>query len=302
MIRIGRKRLIQLAAVYYISLFLFLNHYYSVFQDVGTVAIEKRTSAVVKNLDSKDMATKVDELSKLSDVLTRKLTELHLNLSQNVEKILNDTKEQTSHVKYESTKISNRVNVNVLPQNITELTKGKIKPEDMVVHVSSNGDVQVNKTALCNHLKNSLRKWDYENEIIAFMHIGKNGGTSFRSGLMKAPQDSGCKLKGTNNVMKQETHKCPGSVPCVCNKHYDWTVIDDLESRKVKVASLALLRNPVKRSVSHFYFAQTLPWTKGTVMREQSITQYLQDPESMLNTRDVWQDGQVISLKIILHN
>ena len=178
-------------------------------------------------------------------------------------------------------------------ENVSKLTEGAIKPEDMIVHISPNGDVEINKTVLLKHLRNSLRKWNYENESIAFMHIGKNGGTSFRGGLTKAQQDNGCRLKSVGSVAKQERHPCPGMVPCVCNRHYDWTVIDDLESRGVKVATVALLRHPVKRATSHFYFAQTLPWTKQAAIRKQSLSQYLADPHSMLDTRDVWQDGQV---------
>ncbi len=59
----------------------------------------------------------------------------------------------------------------------------------------------------------------------------------------------------------------------------------------VKVAPLVLLRVPIKRAVSHFYFAKKLPWTKGTKMRDMTLSQYLNDPQEMLNTRDVWQDG-----------
>ena len=289
----GRKWLLQLAAVYYISMFLFLRNYYNAIEDEG-ISVDKRNVVI-------EMNAKVDNLSKLSDGLTRNLLDLHkklshLNSSENeMGKRLNNTKTKDGKTTTNVTK--NSIYVNGLSSNIKGLTRDKIKPEDRIVYVFPNGDVTVNKTVLFNHLKNSLRKWDFENEAIAFMHIGKNGGTSFRGGLMKASQDNGCKLKETSNIAKQETHKCPGTVRCVCKGHYDWTVFDKLESKGVKVAPLALLRNPTKRSISHFYFAQTLPWTKGAMIRQQNLSQYLKDPQSMLDTRDVWQDGQVNVLK-----
>ena len=299
MIRLNKRWLLQLAAVYYIALFLFLRHFYN--------GIEEEAAVIHDNKNVKDISVKVDELSKLSNGLTRNLMNLHEQLSEtlrqnasniDVEKILqNNTKkpELDLHVSSDL-KQDERINVTLEKEffeNVSKLTEGAIKPENMIVHISHNGDVKINKTVLLKHLRNSLIKWDYENESIAFMHIGKNGGTSFRGGLTKAQQDNGCRLKSVGSVAKQEKHPCPGPVPCVCNRHYDWTVIDDLESRGVKVATFALLRHPVKRATSHFYFAQTLPWTKQAAIRKQSLSQYLADPHSMLDTRDVWQGGQV---------
>ena len=283
--------------MYYIALFLFLRHFYN--------GIEEET-ITNDNRNVKDISVKVDELSKLSNGLARNLMNLHEQLSETlrqnfsqkeVERILRNNTTPVLHVPSDL-KQDKHINVTLEKEffeNLSKLTEGIIKPEDMIVHVSPNGDVEINKAVLLKHLRNSLRKWDYENESIAFMHIGKNGGTSFRGGLTKAQQDNGCRLKSVGNVAKQEKHPCPGMVPCVCNRHYDWTVIDDLESRGVKVATVALLRHPVKRATSHFYFAQTLPWTKQAAIRKQNLSQYLADPHSMLDTRDVWQDGQVRS-------
>ena len=36
----------------------------------------------------------------------------------------------------------------------------------------------------------------------------------------------------------------------------------------------------------------SLFWTKGMKIRDQSIEEYLNDVESMLETRTVWMDGQ----------
>lgn len=60
----------------------------------------------------------------------------------------------------------------------------------------------------------------------------------------------------------------------------------------IDVAPLVLLRDPVKRAVSHFYFLKNMPWTTDSRMRQQNLSEYLSDEASMLETRDIWQDGQ----------
>ena len=35
-----------------------------------------------------------------------------------------------------------------------------------------------------------------------------------------------------------------------------------------------------------------MSWTADSRMRNQTLSEYLNDPVSMLETRDVWQDGQ----------
>jgi hypothetical protein len=111
-------------------------------------------------------------------------------------------------------------------------------------------------------------------DIVAFMHIGKNGGTSFRPLLTAA------------------LNKRYGSVTCECGRHFDWTVISKHQSQGKQVAPVVLLRDPTSRAVSHFYFARTLSWTQGMRIRTQTLSEYLEDPQSMLETRGVWQDGQ----------
>ena len=269
-----------------------------------TITIENRH--VIRKTEIEDMETKVDKLSKLLDQLMRDVTDLHgrlLHLNVTLdnptgnEPVKETKKEMKNLLNVKDIKsVQSKINIQENTSHANQLnqsTKGKIGSSEVIVHISPSGEVAVNNTLLIKYLNNSLRKWDYKNEVIAFMHIGKNGGTSFRKGLISAKHDSGCLLKDTGNVNKPKSYPCPGQVPCVCNRHYDWTVIQKMETHGVKVATVALLRHPVERSISHFYFAQTLPWTKGTVMRQQSISQYLRDPQSMLNTRDIWQDGQV---------
>ena len=62
------------------------------------------------------------------------------------------------------------------------------------------------------------------------------------------------------------------------------------------MAPIIMFRDPISRVVSHFHFAKTLEWTKGLKIRQQSLSEYLSDRDSMLITNDIWIDGQV-SLK-----
>ena len=59
------------------------------------------------------------------------------------------------------------------------------------------------------------------------------------------------------------------------------------------MAPIILFRDPIKRVVSHFHFAKTLEWTNGLKIRQQNLTQYLNDSDSMMATHDIWVDGQV---------
>ena len=143
-----------------------------------------------------------------------------------------------------------------------------------------------------------LKQWNFEKEILTFMHIGKAGGTSFRRGLMQAPHNQNCTLGFSPPLMQKLASNvtCPGEVPCPCVHHFDWTFMNKMEKRGQQMAPLIMLRDPITRAVSHFYFAKRLPWTKGLRFRNQTLSEYLDDPDSMLNTRDVWQDGQVLYL------
>lgn len=70
--------------------------------------------------------------------------------------------------------------------------------------------------------------------------------------------------------------------------HFDWSGVEKLKNPEVVV----LLRDPVSRAVSHFYFSRLLRWTKALAIRNQTLSEYLHDCQSMLDTRDIWQDGQ----------
>ena len=165
-----------------------------------------------------------------------------------------------------------------------------------LVHVYRNGTVQfINRAKLIDHLTKSLWRWDYKTEVLAFMHIGKNGGTSLRGSLTSATHDLGCRIRsvGYESIPQHKNTTCPGEILCACSKHYDWTAISKMEAKGAKVAVVSTLRNPVDRAVSHYYFSQGLSWTANRQIRKEPLEQYFQDYEAMLDTRDIWQDGQV---------
>mmetsp|Transcript_103651 Transcript_103651/g.288760 ORF Transcript_103651/g.288760 Transcript_103651/m.288760 type:complete len:236 (+) Transcript_103651:3-710(+) len=51
------------------------------------------------------------------------------------------------------------------------------------------------------------------------------------------------------------------------------------------------MRDPVKRFLSHFYYARGLRWTEGLRIRELSPLEFLSRPDALLDTLMVWQDG-----------
>lgn len=110
-------------------------------------------------------------------------------------------------------------------------------------------------------------KWD-KTKYLAFIHIGKNGGTSFDSTL--AP------------IVRNLSGRYIG------RQHFDWSQLSLYPVSDV----VLMLRDPVSRAISHFYFSRTLSWTKDSEIRNESLWEYLHDPRTMLETRDVWQDGQ----------
>ena len=105
---------------------------------------------------------------------------------------------------------------------------------------------------------------------LVFLHIGKCGGTSFDVVMRRAAKDLNWKYIG--------------------RKHFDWSYIDKTFGFDANV--LTIFRHPIDRAISHFHFAKRLAWTKGMKIRDQSIEEYLNDVESMLETRTVWMDGQ----------
>ena len=158
----------------------------------------------------------------------------------------------------------------------------------------TEGRVVLNKT-IQNMWEGPLRKWDYKQEILAFIHIAKSGGTSFEVSLLKSTHPDGCTIKCVKYITELGNRNCPAVLRTLCQRHFDWTTIEELEDHGIRVAPLVILRDPIERAVSHFHFAQKMPETKGHKIRGQNLSEFLQDPESMMETRQIWYDGQVKS-------
>lgn len=111
-----------------------------------------------------------------------------------------------------------------------------------------------------------------EREIMVHLHIGKCGGTSFDPVASKI-------AKKTNQNY-------------VGHAHFDWTRIEKIHTTS-RLNVVTILRHPVSRAISHFHFAKRLGWTaQHPIFRDERLDEFLKDPQTMLEIRDVWQDGQ----------
>lgn len=88
------------------------------------------------------------------------------------------------------------------------------------------------------------------------------------------------------------TH-CLGLRPAFAELHYDWTLIKRGEDAGYGMAPIIMLRHPVERAVSHFYYDRKMNYSMGWEMRNQTIGQYFSDFSSMMDTKLIWFDGQV---------
>jgi hypothetical protein len=98
--------------------------------------------------------------------------------------------------------------------------------------------------------------------LLVHLHIGKTGGTSLDAIGPSLASDSDRQFIGY--------------------KHFDWSFINKLPHDKTDV--VVMLRNPVSRAVSHFYFSKTLAWTAERKIRNLKLGGYLQDKEEMMQT------------------
>ena len=114
-----------------------------------------------------------------------------------------------------------------------------------------------------------LRRWNSSHPFV-FLHIVKNGGTSFEVTIEPIVKDLGGHYVG--------------------HGHFDWSYIETLKHPDVAV----LLRDPVARAVSQFHFAQKR--MKGHPFQYVSLSKYIRDPHMMLKARDIWQDGQAAAM------
>lgn len=113
--------------------------------------------------------------------------------------------------------------------------------------------------------KRNARRCTPSNRCLVHLHIGKNGGTSI---------DSLGRTLSNNFIGGQ---------------HFDWSYIQGtigMENADV----ILMLREPVSRSLSHFYFTQQVYGSPK--IRAATLSRFLSDPEFLLEERGIWQDGQ----------
>ena len=163
--------------------------------------------------------------------------------------------------------------------------------------LDTNGNVILNKS-IQELWQQPLSQWDYKNEILAFLHIVKSGGTSFDASLYRSVHEAECRIECRKYITTLENRTCPSYLPTLCKSHFDWTTIEEMEHDRIKMAPLMMLRNPLDRVASHFYVARKMSETKGNKIRQQNFSEFLRDVESMMETRQVWYDGQVFQFAV----
>jgi hypothetical protein len=113
--------------------------------------------------------------------------------------------------------------------------------------------------------------WENSDQrLLVHLHISKAGGTSLDTIGPSLASDSDRLFIG--------------------RIHFDWSYIDKLPSDRTDV--ITILRDPVSRAVSHFYFSHHLSWTADRKIRTMKLGEYLQDKQELMQTRDLWYDGQ----------
>ena len=141
------------------------------------------------------------------------------------------------------------------------------------------------------------RKWNPEKEILIFIHVGKSAGNSFSQALTQSIlKQNKCKMRCLSKLihLKKNQPNCPEIKSILCGIHFDWTIAQKVESLGYQVAPIIFLRNPIQRIISHFYFLQSKSWSKGKKYRHQTLSEFFNDTESMMESYHLWNDGQVI--------
>ena len=164
-----------------------------------------------------------------------------------------------------------------------------------LILLDDRGQVVLNKS-IQQLWEQPLKKWDHQHEILAFIHIVKSGGTSFESTISLSRTEEACRLRCVDEHTGLRTSSrniiCQRLLPVLCG-HFDWTTVDEMEQMGNQVAPIVLLRDPIKRVVSHFFYSQRRKEMRNNTMRNQTFSEFLQDLESMMESRQVWFDGQV---------
>ena len=135
---------------------------------------------------------------------------------------------------------------------------------ESIVFNSRNYKYQDNSTSMTSMTRTGeMRKW-VKSHALVFLHIAKCGGTSFDATMYEI-----CKSIKARYIGR---------------RHFDWSYIDTVQKPDV----LVLLREPVSRAVSHFHWNTKI----GVFKTMKIISDCLRTPQTVLEARDFWQDGQ----------
>lgn len=129
-----------------------------------------------------------------------------------------------------------------------------------------NNNVSLSDNICRKSTPGAIRCWDRSHPFV-FIHVVKNGGQSFDHVISRIVRTYRAKYIGYD--------------------HFDWSMVAKTNQDYIAI----LLRHPVERLISLFYFTKTLDRTRGSPLRTISLHDYLKDYQFMLNTRGMWTDG-----------
>jgi hypothetical protein len=132
------------------------------------------------------------------------------------------------------------------------------------------------------------RKMSSTKNNIYFLHIGKTGGTSMDLLMYEIlGNETIYEFRRTKN--RRNGDQAPMKRRYIGHKHFDWTFIEMYQKENFGYDEsefanhtdvITILRHPVSRGVSQFYFSKRLPFAKknnATFLR-QTLGQYLCNP------------------------
>lgn len=152
-----------------------------------------------------------------------------------------------------------------------------------------------------------LRKWNPQEQALAFIHIGKAAGTTMDSLLGTAkfkglPRCSGFRRKSVNSAslilrdLRSWDQRCP--VCFFCGAHNDYHYLEEVEKEEGveflmdKIAPVSWIREPAAREVSQFYFAQKKTRVIDKNFRFSDwIWKMALHPETIRGTNSLFADG-----------
>ena len=147
-----------------------------------------------------------------------------------------------------------------------------------------------------------LKIWDPEKEILTNIHVHKSGGTSLDEAIVNSTIRD-CRMRCATNLMdatRARGYTCVTIPRALCRDHFDWTLVAESQAAGYKMAPIIMMRNPVARAVSHFFYLQSVvgrddeeAFDDSVLLNYDNIKEFLSDYGVMLHFRRLWFDGSV---------